>query len=102
MNFFANNIGFANPMFDTRYDQSPYIDTTRALIRFLDATDQINILIVVFSGIASLFTGWQIKKVDGLPYFSFNQKMSLIYSTVAVMDITTDSITIPMMVNHGI
>ena len=62
MDFFANKIGLTNPMFDIRYDQSPYIVTTRAFIRFLDATDQINILIVVFSGVASLFTGWRINK----------------------------------------
>ena len=54
-----NQCELTNPIYDSQYDQSPYINISRSLIDFVRYFDVFDVFIFIFSGASSLYTGWR-------------------------------------------
>ena len=55
------NMGFVDPMFDSRFDTTPYIEQMRAIIHVFDKYDKVDALITVISACSSAITGLTVK-----------------------------------------
>jgi len=55
---FISSLGLVNPIFEPRYDETPYILLMRAIITFADKVGTLDFLVTIFSGISSVVTGW--------------------------------------------
>ncbi len=54
-----SNFELTNPIFEPQHDNSRYINIIRSLIDFATIFDVIDVWIVFFSGLSSLYTGWR-------------------------------------------
>lgn len=55
------NMGFANPIFNSQYDSSPYIEQTRAIINVFDKYDRLDAWVAFISACSSAITGFILK-----------------------------------------
>ena len=58
------NMGFANPIFESQYDSSPYITQMRAIINVFDKYDKLDAWVTFISAVCSATTGF-ILKISG-------------------------------------